>query len=307
MKRLVVASIATAGLAACGAAAVRVIARPSREAGSREPISAQQEARQVLRDAAADASGPPFTADGGNTPQMIRIAGGTFLMGASWPQDPQTHDDNERPAHLVSVRAFEIDRTEVTVGDYGECVNAGRCKKQVFDSDIDDHCNGNRNDDRFDDPIDCVSLREATIYCASRGKRLPTEEEWEYAARGADGRKYPWGSVEYTQGDSVCTKRYDLGDHPGSCPVGSNAMDSSPFGVLDMAGNVSEWTSSRYRADYTTSDASSSHASRGWTDGEFVQRGGWWTTTGSGSLRTTQRFGRSAGDRDNVVGFRCAR
>jgi formylglycine-generating enzyme required for sulfatase activity len=112
-------------------------------------------------------------------------------------------------------------------------------------------CNAGSSE-RSDHPVNCVSFDQASAYCAWRGLRLPTEEEWEFAARGTDGRRYPWG-VE-PPGGQLCWNgpNSDLGDlnRFGTCPRESFPADRSPFGVFDMAGNVMEWTNSPFhRAD----------------------------------------------------------
>jgi formylglycine-generating enzyme required for sulfatase activity len=91
---------------------------------------------------------------------------------------------------------------------------------------------------RQDHPINCIEWKQAVAYCKWTGKRLPTEQEWEYAARGTDGRKWPWGN------EKPDAKRACLDGKEGTCPVGRFPSDASPFGVLDMEGNVGEWTSS---------------------------------------------------------------
>ncbi len=140
---------------------------------------------------------------------------------------------DERPQHTVHLDAFWIDRTEVTNARYRLCVEAGACAEpECWD---DDALNAP------DQPVVCVTWRDAVGYAAWAGGRLPTEAEWEKAARGTDGRLYPWGD-----GAPDC-ERANYNRCVGlPLPVGSLPGGASPYGVLDMAGNVHEWVSDRY-------------------------------------------------------------
>lgn len=167
------------------------------------------------------------------TEALIHIPAGTFLRGSGEPSA------GEPPPHPEPVAAFAIDKTEVTVAAYLACVRAGRCSAPKSDSPA---CNFGRTG-RERHPINCVTWYQARDYCSFRDKRLPAEAEWEYAARGSDGRRYPWGSAEPAR--QLCWGPTS-GD-AGTCAVGSLAGDVSPAGVLDMAGNVSEWTADAVR------------------------------------------------------------
>jgi formylglycine-generating enzyme required for sulfatase activity len=164
---------------------------------------------------------------------MARIPSGDFQMGAN------DISFQEKPVHPVHVDAFEMDVTEVTVGQYGACVAAGACKPTRTGLP----CNGARKD-LTKHPANCVDFDRATAYCVWAGKRLPTEEEWEYAARGTDGRKYPWGK------DPPAERACWYHNLQGTCPVGSYPRGDSPFGLHDMVGNVAEWTSSFFSEGY---------------------------------------------------------
>ncbi len=137
----------------------------------------------------------------------------------------------------VEVAGFCMDLTEVTVTAYASCVGAGVCPPQS--AACDPPVGGGRR------PVSCVDWNGASAYCGWVGKRLPTEEQWVRAACGGDGRIYPWGNAEPT--DQLCWMgepgRFRNGSR-GLCDVGSFAAGKSPFGPLDLAGNVSEWTSS---------------------------------------------------------------
>ena len=213
----------------------------------------------------------------GSTPSgMVKVPGGTFLMG-----------DDERPVH---VDPFSIDPTEVTVDAYAECVRAGRCT-EPSDRSVSSYCNWGYGD-RGQHPINCVDWNQARAYCAYRGKRLPTEAEWEKAARGTDGRKYPWGNETVScrlavWGDGQSTD--GCGRH-STWAVGSFEAGASPYGALDMAGNVWEWTSDWYSDERVYR----------------VYRGGGWGNANPASLRASLRYWGSPSRRYGGLGFRCA-
>jgi len=163
---------------------------------------------------------------------MLAVPAGTLEMGSN------DGDPDERPVHRVHVAAFQIDATEVTTEAYAACVKAGRCPAP---STFHASCNGLTSDVAAH-PVNCVTWPMARAFCQWRGARLPTEQEWEYAARGPSSQRFPWGTERRT--DASCWNR--PAGKTRTCPVGSFASDRSPFGVLDMAGNVAEWTESAY-------------------------------------------------------------
>lgn len=166
--------------------------------------------------------------------EMVRVPAGEFVMGCSGNKDCR---DDEGPSHRVYLDAFEIDIHEVSVEDYKSCVQMGFCDGAVGLPNLDGRCNwGVANRQRH--PINCVRWRQAREYCAWRHKHLPTEAQWERAARGIDQRSFPWG--EGPPPDSVCWNR------GMTCEVGRRPADVSPTGAEDMAGNVAEWVRDRY-------------------------------------------------------------
>lgn len=215
--------------------------------------------------------------------EMVRVSKGFFFMGAL---DTERENDSigrqcrqeigvrqvcsddllyrtARPARKVYLEAFDIDRTEVTVEKYQECVVAGYCDAApLIVGDTRYHVAGG--------PISNITWTEASRYCAFRGKRLPTEAEWEKTARGNDGRRFPWGNVIRYQGanhgklehgvllllhtlvmnqSSSFSAEYVEDESDGylhAAPVGKMIWGSSPYGAVNMAGNVSEWVLDYY-------------------------------------------------------------
>jgi formylglycine-generating enzyme required for sulfatase activity len=153
-------------------------------------------------------------------------------------------ENDELPAHDVTLDAFWIDQVEVTNGMYGLCVNAGVCRIPVkLNSDNQGDYFGNPE---FQDyPVIQIAWYDANAYCEWAGRRLPTEAEWERAARSDDMRNYPWGNEPPNAQNSNANNI--VGD---VTRVGSYAEGESPFGALDMAGNVWEWVADYYQPDY---------------------------------------------------------
>jgi len=176
---------------------------------------------------------PPKAQSGG---EMILIPAGEFTMGSD------TGNADEKPVHKVFLAEYSIDKYETTNAQYAECVNAGKCTApHETKSYTRDSYYGNPEFANY--PVIYVDWNQAKSYCEFAGKRLPTEAEWEKAARGTDGRSYPWGNNE--PNDTLLNYNWKVGD---TTKVGSYPSGASPFGVLDMAGNVFEWTSSDYKA-----------------------------------------------------------
>lgn len=171
---------------------------------------------------------------------QLFIPSGTLFMGG---MDVYREND-EQPAHEVSIDGFWMDQVEVVNAMYELCVNDGTCRPPtLLRSDNREDYFGNPE---FDDyPVVYVTWVDANAYCQWAGRRLPTEAEWERAARGDDKRNFPWGDElpsEYTANFMNL-----IGD---TSRVGSYAEGASPFGVLDMAGNVWEWIADRYKPNY---------------------------------------------------------
>jgi serine/threonine-protein kinase len=209
----------------------------------------------------------------------VNVPGGAFTQGST------RGADDERPARKVTLKTFAIDRTEVTRADYAVCVADGHCKPTS------EKVAAEGADPRL--PVTGVDWNDAQTYCRFAGGRLPTEAEWEKAARGTDGREYPWGN------DLDCA-RANWGNFEGEGPcagknpghpvaVGQYPSGASPYGALDMGGNVWEWVADKYDED----------------PGRRVVRGGSCCSFFVGP-RSANRNAWAPDHRDGDLGFRCA-
>ena len=221
--------------------------------------------------------------------EMVLVQAGWFWMGAD------DHDDEEKPRHRVYLDAFSIDRYEVTNELYKRFTEAtGRAAPRFSDRIDRNNLNG------ASQPVVGVSWHDADAYCRWAGKRLATEAEWEKAARGDDGRTYPWG--EQWDSSRANSKESGLGK---PAPVGSYPSGVSPYGVHDMAGNVWEWVADWYAKDYY--QRSPNRNPLGPESGTSrVLRGGSWFHDPI-SLRAAYRLNSTPDGRDHGIGFRCAR
>jgi len=205
---------------------------------------------------------------------------------------------DEEPVHRVVLDAFSIDKTEVTNSLYKVCEDQGVCTPpQETNSNTQASYYGNP---AFDDyPVIYVSWDQAKTYCEWRGARLPTEAEWEKAARGTDGRTYPWGEKI---DETFANFNYAVGD---TAAVGSYENGKSPYGLNDMAGNVWEWVADWYSDTYY--GKSPAENPLGPASGEMrVLRGGSWGLVGV-SVSTAYRYARDPAETSPDLGFRCAK
>jgi formylglycine-generating enzyme required for sulfatase activity len=223
---------------------------------------------------------------------MLRLPGGRFVMGSASYRAPV----NERPPRATSVAPFWMDRTEVTVGAYRGCVEAGACARPPHSSAS---CTFDAGEDEA--PVSCVHWRDAEAYCRFAGKRLPNEREWEFAARGTYATAFPWGGSASSCSAAVTLINDQSGRtcSPHPAKVGAHPSGASPFGVLDLAGNVEEWTGDWYVESLGPGPAPRAGAAH-------VLRGGGWLSPPS-MCRTTARDWGSALEAGPNVGFRCAK
>jgi formylglycine-generating enzyme required for sulfatase activity len=222
-------------------------------------------------------------------------------MGCDSSNPAETCSSDEQPLHTVTLSAYSIDKYEVTNARYKACVDAGGCTAPwSVNSDTRSPYYGTST--YADYPVINVTWHQASAFCAWAGKRLPTEAEWEKAARGSsDTRKYPWG-------DSApdCTKANFSSSCVGDTSrVGSYPSGASPYGVMDMAGNVWEWVNDWYDGNYYS--VSPSVNPQGPSTGSWrVLRGGWWDNVGSG-VRSADRVNYLPDLWNFNFGFRCVR
>ena len=225
---------------------------------------------------------------------MVEIPAGEFMMGSDGTQALE----DERPSHRVWLDAFSIDLHEVTTAQYAAFLSVqNRAAPWQWESvDLVQH--GDR-------PVIGVDWRDAEAFCTWKGKRLPTEAEWEKAARGTDARLYPWGNQAPT-GDLA---NFALGArfsyNQVLFPVRSHEPGKSPYGLYHMAGNAYEWVQDWYGTNYY--DSSPDRNPPGPSQGQFkVLRGGSWSDLPK-YLLTYGRFRLSPETKNSYTGFRCAK
>lgn len=224
--------------------------------------------------------------------EMILISAGPFLRGTD------VGGFDERPQREIFLDAFRIDRYEVTNYRYAQFASATGHRKAGPPSRYAKHVGKMRGPNQ---PAVYVSWDDAEAFCRWKGKRLPTEAEWEKAMRGTDGRLWPWGNSE--QPHNANWARVNDG-YEAAAPVGTFRSDVSPYGVMDGAGNVMEWVEDWYSEGYYKESPEKNPLSP--DHGVYrVLRGGGYTTTG-GDLRVTSRSKMVPDFRDETIGFRCA-
>jgi len=263
---------------------------------------------------------------------MALVKGGDFFMGSD---DPKATAD-ERPAHPVHLSEYCLDVHEVTAAAFKACSDSGKCKRSTPKNEwegitarqkklYDPLCNVGDVATRGNHPMNCVDWESAEAFCEERGGRLPTEAEWELAARGSDGRVYPWGDEAPSPGlvnacglecvawgrknpdpDGPLAAMYKSDDgFPHTAPVGSFPRGKTMHGMDDMVGNVWEWV-----ADYNAPYKKGARVTdpKGPEKGEERGiRGGAWNGGDASWLRPTFRFSATPTMRSHGIGFRCAK
>jgi serine/threonine-protein kinase len=234
---------------------------------------------------------------------LLYIPAGEFVMGSD------TGDEDQKPARIIDLDAYWIDQTEVTNKMYALCVAAGVCKEPVGKTSS-THASYYGNPDFENYPVLYIDWNMAKAYCEWVNRRLPTEAEWEKAARGPNANIYPWGDIFDGSLLNFCDrncsfewadKSFDDG-FADVAPVGNYPLGKSIYGAYDMGGNVWEWASSLYRPyPYNAADGREDLVSTG----SRVVRGGSWVNY-IYSLTSASRYWNSQSDTYYHVGFRCA-
>ncbi|MBK6691249.1 MAG: SUMF1/EgtB/PvdO family nonheme iron enzyme [Myxococcales bacterium] len=308
--------------------------------GARPPATTPSAAPSVAAVVVADASA---AAPGLKCPEdMVAIPGGKFFMGTNPGKEIPVE---ETPAHPVKLTPYCIDRHEVTVAKYLECSRGKGCERvdgaearndwtKLSDQHrkiYDPLCNMKAPDERAQHPVNCVTWEHAAVYCRSLGRALPTEAQWEFAARGLAQARFPWGDEADLAGrlnacGTECLawgKANDPANYPDlmykfddkfvhTAPVGQFKKGASPFGVEDMSGNVFEWVADvfeRYpeKVEGVPLDEQQDPTGPNFEKGrERVMRGGAWNAYVLSWLRPTFRFKNPPWYRTHGVGFRCA-
>ena len=250
---------------------------------------------------------------------MILIPAGKAWVGCNDQQEEIDCPASELPYHKITTKGFYIDKYEVTVKDFARCVADGACGDEgsaynTYDGDT--FCNMKQSKDNH--PMNCVGFFGANAYCEWAGKRLPSEAEWEKAARGGceihgeencenDSYVYTWGN----EGEPSCEKvnmANDLSDWGcgtnSTATGGSYSASNSPYDCSDMLGNLYEWVADAWNEDHTGAPADGS--SRGTPDSEGIRKGGSFMQSDITQFRISYRASLSTEDIYNSMGFRCA-
>jgi len=274
--------------------------------------------------ASAATSAPVISAQAPCPEDMILIEGGKMFMGA------RDLGPDAKPPHQVAVSSFCLDRTEVTARAYHACSDKGECERaldHVHWSGITEQnaalysplCNVNRPD-QADHPINCVAWSMADHYCQRHQRRLPTEAEWEFAARGSRQSKYPWGdeppSAKHLNAcGTKCGRMFGEGErqpqmhdeddgYPATSPVGAFPAGSSTHGVMDLAGNVSEWMADWFGPYPSTPQVDPRGPETGTAR---AVRGGDFFAAQRDEARPAFRWKADPDTYSHRIGFRCAR
>ena len=244
----------------------------------------------------------PAVGRGGDGAPMILIPAGPYIMGSN------DGLPNERPEHTVTLDSYYVDQYEVTLSLYRKFLES---TKQESPSTWDDEAATTAGDR----PATGMKWEAASAYCKWAGKRLPTEAEWEKAARGIDGRRYPWGDMQpfvdianYNRGmwvnEAITLVAVTSGLEGMSVRHGLKEGGKSPFGLLHMAGNAAEWVADWYGRDYYQKSPDQNPVGPS-TGEKRVIRGGSWADLPA-ALRVTARVSAEADYEDRTIGFRCA-
>ncbi len=234
----------------------------------------------------------------------VLIPAGDFIMGCTEEDQQSEACYLSKPAKPIYLDAYRIDKYKVTFRRFNDCVQNGSCTEPFAGSG----CNAGMSWNA-DHPVNCVDWNQAKALCEYEGKRLVTEAEWEKAARGTDGRTYPWGSEKASCDLTVMSQK--VGDNsmgPGcgagtTMPVGSKPEGASPYGVMGMEGNLFEWTADWFSIEHELADRNP----KGPSTGEHkTLKSSSWLVRRSESMASNIRTNYSPLGQGYVVGFRCA-
>ena len=240
------------------------------------------------------------------TSPYVVIKGGSFMMGSNMESD-------EKPIHRVSIRTFEMTRTEVTTAQYRRCVGAGACRAAEWAEEDADRNLTTGTDGHYEgfcdasQPVVGVTHRDARKFCRWAGGWLPSEAQWEYAARsGPGGRRFPWGNQAATCSLAVMNDGGPGCGEGRTWPVCSKTEGNSAQGLCDMAGNVREWVEDCWHKRYTGAPADGSAWNHACGEALRIGRGGGWSHK-AGYMRASHRYNYSQVNRGISLGFRCAK
>jgi formylglycine-generating enzyme required for sulfatase activity len=248
---------------------------------------------------------PAKAQDTAKPARMVLVPAGKFSMGCDFKKD-QRCDSSESPAHEVELDAYFMDLQEISVGEYAACVNAGACSALKHPGEA--NCTASRNDPNL--PLDCVSHGQAIDYCRWMGKRLPTEAEWEKAARGTDRRRFAWGNTPEPSCENLGLWR--IGG-PAACeyatprPRGSSSLDRSPYGLHDMTGGVSELVADNFGVHYYDESPAKNPSGPAKQEFDIVIRGGGYRRSSVDGFQVFRRGYLSPNAASPGTGFRCAK
>jgi len=231
--------------------------------------------------------------------QLVQISGGIFKMGCN------SCENDEKPEHEVTVSDFKMDSHEITDLQYDSCVQSGRCSPAHYEDSLCMIWDGKsfkkliiqKSLRKPGFPVTCVTWHQAQAYCRSRGMKLPTEAQWEYAARGGAGNLYSWGNEPPT------TDKCSYLESGGIQTVGKYKPNS--FGLYDMTGNVWEWTADYYESEYYKYSESSNPSGPAAGLYRVIRGGGWYST--SAQLGASNRLWFSPDVPEASIGFRCVK
>jgi formylglycine-generating enzyme required for sulfatase activity len=244
-------------------------------------------------------------AKGQHAPEgMVIVPAGKFTMGCAYGK-VEGCDTSESPAHEVELDAYYADVFEVSIAEYATCVKAGACTE--LQHPMMRACTTSLGDPSL--PLDCVSQLQAKSYCQWMGKRLPTEAEWEKAARGTDGRLYAWGNSPTPSCENLGIWSSKSAACPSARPQprGAYALDRSPYGVRDMMGGVAELVSDSEDWDYYKVSPPKNPPGPDRLKFNIIYRGGRYSDPSWKNFNTYFRFSQPPRAAGGGIGFRCAK